>query len=1158
MANDKSRDRYQGLLVMDPRLSEPGSTLWPAESSYAQASPTAGVPAAQGDYELVVHSTGTQTAARTLEVKAHRAGHPSRLQRGGGFVWKNSADAATGYRGWEGPQIISGWEPVVWNIGAEQMVHPDAVTLENGKIVVVCEHTDSVGGHTDILCHVRGTDGTWAAATTILTETYTDANPANPCIMIAGDRLFCFHWLMHYTGITFAIRAHVSLDDGATWSVANDWASVEQIKSSAAYSVASTTYAKSSTTGGGRLRARHLNGQTLVVAHVKREGLTANHGGVDVLRQYAATDLGMNLIEIDTGTGDDIDGDTGGGWHDIAVVGGQFVVGYVTYDDARNSVRFSSRRIGSAFIPLTTMDPIDAATGSWGDDLGATTTRYQGGNTKTDIIESDFAMCVDDAGVLWAFTRKADTGTTTDDDQCCVAYSDDGGASWNRWGRDPLAFTDVDKAGNWWHTGDTGSSHPTNYCATFQRGRVVLLTNGNADGWSQASGNLSALFLGGYHNLGMPWVDLGDRADARGCFELTAIPVEAAVDMSNRTHTNDGTYYTNGMNPGGYVKITTGDGAGNNGWSYATWAEGPIAWPNSMHVHFAMHCTAGGDTATEACAVQLRLDEGSAGTSEVVVTIRIDSTGFIVYDSVAAAVLRTVSGLPDEAREWRIGVRASDSAKRVAVFYRAWGGGDEDKEWIAVGRDVLATQASTAGNDWCRHGHITAAGSVTQVVSRWYMEPSITTGNWQAADSNAGSFGLWADWVIGDNPLTLPARAYAPTFVYVDDGVSIRASDGPAIKGDEHVISTRYLYAIERTFSSVHRSPRVGWRSVDTATQANIALEYDSALTTQESEHGRTLMGLCLMEINWRTGKIQRYDQGTTAWVDVVTIDTALDSTTLDFTRTGTTVQVGTANVGTAYIHEHELAGAVFDLNGTHRRIAGNTEGKLDGNYTGRIARLRLTDPATGDPTSGTNTGRILPKDVCILFHSNETSRGWRLVIDSQTTVDGDFRIGQMMLGPVHTFGYQYAWGRIVEMEPGYQLNTTADGQTHASNTAPSRRTAQIAWTDGIDLSNVEGSAPDPDYIETTTTAAMEPAGAKHGTPYELHGLLDREQGNPMVYLPRIPKSAGGAADTIYLNRRHQFLYCSARSPVRIETIQGDEGIDEVVRVAGISLAEEI
>jgi len=1159
-ASDKSRSEYQGLLVTDARLRG-SSSLWGAESTYGQATPKPGVPAAQGDYELVLHTSGEQTAAQALRIQANQGGNPHRLTRGGGFVWRDNHDSVNGYRGWEAPQIISGWDQPAWSLASSDTVtHPDAVTLEDGQVVVVAQWFDNTGSKRGIVSYTRTAAGVWGSQVIVHEQSSFGQDCYRPAIMIAGERLFCFFWYRTYIDATYAIRCCVSTDKGATWAIANEWCSSEALALNPSYALGATTYALGIATGGGRLRARYFNGQTLVVAHLKDENTTPNSGGVDVLRQYAATDHGMNLDVVETWAGASSSGNDVGGYHDLVIADRHFVLTYIQWDAAANDVQFACRRSGSATIPLSSTavtaasDWITAPGNSWAEDLGAHTTQTAGGSSREDITDSDLASCVDDAGVLWVFVRKADTGTPAEDDQCVLGYSDDGGQTWSRWGRDPLAFTDTDKSGNWWYTGDTGNSHPTHFCATWQQGRVVLLTNGNTDAGTY-DGYLSALYLGGYHDVCMPWVDRGDLPSDRACFEKTCIPYAKARGMSNRVFTSSGTQ-THALLGNGPVQITTGDGLGgsNNGVSYTTYSEGPTALPQVMLVHWAMEVKTGGSLSDESIALQLRLDDS---VRESVITFRFTATQFRVYDAVSGATLVTSTALAAEAREWRVGMSANDAGGGLVVWYRPWNQASS-KQWTHLGTYSVASQPSTAGTDWVRHGHITSSGAVTQNKSWWYMEPSFTIGNDLANVSNAGAFGSWPRWIVEvDNPDRLPSRPYSPSPVYVDDGVYLRATDGPAIRGDTHHIDTRYLYPIERIFPAESRSPRTTWRSADTTVQ-RIALEYDAALTTQESEHGATLLGLSLQGVNFRTGLIERYDQGTAAWVTVVTIDTSLEGGAFDFTRTGSTVEVGTVNPADSYMFAHELAGAIVDLNGTFRRLSGNTEGKLDGGYSGRICRMFLVDPATGDPASGTSTLRIIPRNVTILFHSLETSRGWRLTIDAQTTAEPYFEIGALVFGPVHVFGFPNAWGRVNEMEPGYQLDTHPDGSTSARAAAPSRRTAQIAWTDGIDLANVSGSDPDPNYITTTTTANMEPAGAEVATAYELEGVIDRVQADPVVYLPRIPRSTDPGTDVIYLRRRHEQLYGSIRSPVRVESIQGGELADEVVRVAEVVIAEEL
>ena len=106
MATDQSKAQFRGLLIPDPRLG----AIWTAESSFNQADPQPGIPAAQGSYDLSLTASGDQAAAGQMRIRTQKPGHPSKSGPGA-FVWKNSGDAY--WRGWDVPNVITNYQSVI-------------------------------------------------------------------------------------------------------------------------------------------------------------------------------------------------------------------------------------------------------------------------------------------------------------------------------------------------------------------------------------------------------------------------------------------------------------------------------------------------------------------------------------------------------------------------------------------------------------------------------------------------------------------------------------------------------------------------------------------------------------------------------------------------------------------------------------------------------------------------------------------------------------------------------------------------------------------------------------------------------------------------------------------------------------------------------------
>ena len=180
---------------------------------------------------------------------------------------------------------------------------------------------------------------------------------------------------------------------------------------------------------------------------------------------------------------------------------------------------------------------------------------------------------------------------------------------------------------------------------------------------------------------------------------------------------------------------------------------------------------------------------------------------------------------------------------------------------------------------------------------------------------------------------------------------------------------------------------------------------------------------------------------------------------------------------------------------------------------------------------------------------------GYRLKINAQTTADGFYSVGTFLVGPLAVFGYQPGWDRSLSKTPNVDLQTFTDGSRVARNLGPPRRVASISWADGVDLTNVQGQNPDPDYVTGRATGGK-PLATGVGTPLLLEGLISATDGPriPVVYLPVIPRSSDSSIQTFIGG----YLYGRITSAHRRDVVQGDEMIDEVVRVANVTIEEEI
>ena len=119
------------------------------------------------------------------------------------------------------------------------------------------------------------------------------------------------------------------------------------------------------------------------------------------------------------------------------------------------------------------------------------------------------------------------------------------------------------------------------------------------------------------------------------------------------------------------------------------------------------------------------------------------------------------------------------------------------------------------------------------------------------------------------------------------------------------------------------------------------------------------------------------------------------------------------------------------------------------------------------------------------------------------------------------------------------------------------RRSVEVAWTDGVDVTQIDGNDSDADYMLSTSTGGIEPVAYNRDVLYTVQGTLEMLGGplRPVVYLPALGK---GTPDSETLTGRASAVYGRITSPIRLESILGDEEASEVWRLARLTIEEEV
>jgi hypothetical protein len=246
------------------------------------------------------------------------------------------------------------------------------------------------------------------------------------------------------------------------------------------------------------------------------------------------------------------------------------------------------------------------------------------------------------------------------------------------------------------------------------------------------------------------------------------------------------------------------------------------------------------------------------------------------------------------------------------------------------------------------------------------------------------------------------------------------------------------------------------------------------------------------------------------------------------------------------------LAGSTFYDGTVARSVQTNTDGTWGGS---RSTHLLLADYDAGDATSG--SAELWSPEVIATFETqNSGYNAFKLRIPNQPTAAGYFRIGVALIGPVVVLGDEYSLGRSLGIDGSWTKTETRSGIQSFRRDAPTRRSAEIDWTEGVDASEITATDPDPDGV---THRDGGPAIAAEGAaPYLVPGLYSYLEGalTPLVYLPSFqPMSSSSIAN------RQRMLYGrivteSLRSDSVLGAEWGDDEFGEMFRVSKVRIEE--
>jgi hypothetical protein len=1084
------------ILHHDRRLAV--DSIWESQSTYTEAGAVPAVGAASLAVGAV-QASGTVELAEDIHMQVVQGGPPGATSRAARCAWRRGSTGP--WHGQDPPVMPVGHLFVELDLGALTAYRrPTLACTPSGRTVLAYEVDESLGDR-GIAVRIMepGTDTFDVRA---LVHDAENGEASHPRLVVAGDKLLLLHWVQSADADTWHLRTHLSLDEGSSWALVAEYATVE-------------ADIDGSSLVPGVIGAAHGDGQLLVVV-----GLESSAGTwANVLRQWASADLGGSFTMIESWNG--ADDDSAGAAPAIVFDQGWAVL----YVNPAAGTSIDARRVGSAFQPISSALR-NTGLGAWNAQIGQI--------TGAALSDMDMAVTVDDVGVGWLIWRYAQTGGGYSSGRCGIVASTDGFRSTAEvMGVDPTDPTDANQTGVWWMAADPGTAsehYPTELACCWARGRL-LVACAHAAPVTSSTGSISVLALGGPSTLSAPITRRGQRMGDRAHYWRHWLPFESPDSLAAWATSSFGVCTASLTTR---LELTSAPAGGFRSWTAtasaaATGSAGAI-------VEWACEVIAGGSTVANQVAVRIRVSDGATDGYEVVV--RMTSTAIVLVDAIGGTT-QSVTGLPAEARAYRLGISGDTGAARL--YYRAYSALEEAREWSAGPvLSALGDDGGAGGDIIVQWGHIASGSSTT---SHWYhlwwgaeslatgAQPVGTRHRWDAWDSSTAPSGL-----VG---LHLGTRA-----TFVADGRACLATRGPLVAGDAWRLVASYRWPLSRIWASESRSARVGWRAADDGEQI-IALLMDPTLgSSVASGPGAAYWGLAVRGANWRTGRVQAYASG--AWTTVAEIDLATGGA-LSFRRRGNTVGPNAAN--DPYFFAGELTGYTWASGLIRRRVVASSEGKWSNSTTGPRCSVTLDEVAALDPSTG--TCRLWSPQGVVTWLAVEAA-AYRLVIDAQAVVGGQIRLGSWLLGPCHVVARPPDWGVQDEIRPGHERRELADGSVVVANRVPPRRHVEVAWTDGTDESTAWGASPEPEGLAFAATAGSASPGAAAALTRSLRSWVWDHDGEQVALVLGVP-----AGDGVTLTRREHLLVGTMSSSARLEAVLGEEMSTQVNRLATFAFDED-
>lgn len=1093
-----TKDDLRGFIVPYQLTKE---NIWTSESTFTQDEFFASTPIPDKPSKMTVKATGNPTAAADYQIITRRAG----INRSGRFSVRNNTDSNTIEYGNDAPSSISYLETLAFkqtSIAGETGIFPDTLSFEDGTLITACQYKDlSSPVQREIKVFKRDRLGNVTSTSVFQWDTITGITQNAPpaiCKLDDGSILLIFPFEKD-NFLTFHV--YRSIDRGSTF----EKASLNAVNHNIEVGSSASQYLLK------KIKLASCNGQVLLLVETFFNTAT---NAQNRLFQFASVDGGASFKLV---TEEDKLDDYSFASINLFVRNNQFVVSYIA----------SLTQVHYMVLPHAFYQ-IQDLRGSTKFQIAATRVALASG-TDLAMENADLCSWVSDSNDVWlAFHEHSNDWISLSFTQNGTTFKGDETGINTR----VLFFMDI----------QTSLNHVflKNMSAVSYLGGSVMACNFSAQ-TSVSGDSLTLLFLGNYSTAPSLNARTTTREEQtqfnRKSFYYQYLPFETPPNTSEATTTGTG---TEDLSIANTLRVQVSSAQTDRKYEYSI--------PDSLEGGYVKAIIYNVDIGTGVNKGRGYIEVTSTQLSKLKSGVKVlfEETHFYIYDSVSGALLATISQNNIAGTEIFIAIRFTSAT----VFYKNMSNDNLRKYAVALDTTTLST---------------TASASTHLVTASFGIEGSPSSGN---STSQFKMFLIGGGDRVGENIVSqnqseLAFRPFPDTgnSLYIEDSIKIAVQNGVTYHGENWNLLPESQFPIDNVFHRVSPTPRVYWKSetVSSGSKSSerIAFNLDKSGSSNVTELGNDIFALHLGNINFRTFTIQ-YHNGV-SWVPLSSIDTSVNMNHGYVVKGLTLIQDKTNVINQNYYFFNELKDFVVECTvggvASYHKIVSNTEGVF-GNSDAKICKI-LLDSAP----SGNGTLKIIPSSVSVAISLNGIqASSWAVFIDTQETIDKNFRIGHLTLGSVAITGTQYSKGRKILIESGSITTEQPNRTSFTRVVAPVRRKVDIAWSDGVDLSNFYNNNPDPDYYKSSSSGGALAVSNYQDAPYLMEGLLTFLQGNqlPLVYLPAITT----ASDTRIFNRRSEHILSTIEGDISIESVTGDElrgdGKGEVMRVGTITLQEVV